>query len=59
MTIEAKEAIEKMVYEKHFFDQKVLNGFQCFITVFDVFKRLSVFALFHRICRFQANNSSN
>ena len=31
----------------------VLNGFQCFTTVFDVFNRLSVFALFHRIFRFE------
>ena len=35
MTIEAKEAIEKMFYEKNFFDQKALNGFQCFIAVFN------------------------
>ena len=58
MTMEAKKAIEKLFYKKHF-DQKILNGFQCFIAVFDVFNRLSVFALFHRICRFHANNSSN
>ena len=33
MTIEANEAIEKMFYKKHF-DQKVLNGFQCFLMQF-------------------------
>ena len=47
-----------MFYEKLFFDQTALNGFQCFITVFDVFNRLSVFALFDRICRFQAANQA-
>ena len=61
--MEAKEAIEKTFYEKHSLTGfqcfiTVLNGFQCFITVFDVFNRLSVFALFHRIRRFQANIST-
>ena len=32
-----------MFYEKSYFDQRVLNGFQCFITVCDIFTQLSVF----------------
>ena len=60
MTVKAKRAIKKSFTKNTSFKgfqcfSTVLNGFQCFITIFDVFNRLSVFALFHRICRFQAN----
>ena len=58
--IEAKKAKEKMFYEKHFFDQKAPNGFQCFITVFYYsFQPTFSFVLFDRIRCFQASNSSN
>ena len=48
MTIEAKEAIEKMFYEKHFFDQKVLNGLQflTFLTDFQFLRCFTVFVIF-------------
>ena len=48
VTIEPKEA-KKMFYEKHFFDQKAPNSFQCFITVFNqlsVFRCLTVYVVF-------------